>query len=243
MNTFQPSLVPSSLVPKLRLATHFLEAPLRVKRRGTPADGGAMQSFAERHSQAGAWERGNSPLLEAPGATPTALRGRVFERQTDQEARLLGEAGLLGAFARRRKAHAKPWSWHPVRIVLAAALVIAASVPSRAQEATLARTAAKEVLEILSTQAEKQGVKSAAESLAEFGGEAAVRQTMEQVARETGEEGVVNVVRLSKSYGIDAIKAAKVAPKLTANFVDRVSPELAPGALRALARQIGRAHV
>jgi hypothetical protein len=130
---------------------------------------------------------------------------------------------------------------HPVRLLLAAALVTAAASPIRAQEATLARTAAKEVLEILSTQAEKQGVKSAAQSLAEFGGEAAVRETMEQVARETGEDGVVNVVRLSKSYGIDAVKAAKAAPKLTANVIDRVSPEFAPGALRALARPEERA--
>jgi len=30
------------------------------------------------------------------GATPTALRGRVFERQTDSHA------------------HAKPWAWHPI---------------------------------------------------------------------------------------------------------------------------------
>lgn len=126
-------------------------------------------------------------------------------------------------------------------MLLGTVLVIAAAAPAGAQEGTLARTAAKEVLEILSTQAEKQGVKSAAQSLAEFGGEAAVRETMEQVARESGEEGVVNVVRLSKSYGIDAVKAAKVAPKMTANFIDRVSPELAPGALRALARPEERA--
>jgi hypothetical protein len=121
------------------------------------------------------------------------------------------------------------------------AVVTSGATPARAQEATLARTAAKEVIEILSTQAEKQGVKSAAQTLAEFGGEAAVRQTMEQVARDAGEDGVVNVVRLSKSYGIDAMKAAKVAPKMTANFIDRVSPEFAPGALRALARPEERA--
>ena len=110
-----------------------------------------------------------------------------------------------------------------------------------AQEGTLVRTAVKEVLEIFSTQAEKEGAKTVAKELAEFGGEAAVRQTFEQVARESGEEGVVNVVRLSKSYGIDAMKAAKVAPRLTANFVDRVAPEMAPGALRALARPGERA--
>ena len=45
--------------------------------------------------------------------------------------------------------------------------------------------------------------------LAEFGGEVALRETFEQVAKESGEEGVKNLVRLSKSYGIDALRAAK----------------------------------
>lgn len=121
------------------------------------------------------------------------------------------------------------------------AVVFTCAEKCRAQEGTLVRTAVKEVLEILGGQAEKEGAKTAARELAEFGGEAAVRQTFEQVARESGEEGVVTVVRLSKSYGIDAIKAAKISPRLTANFVDRVAPELAPGALRALARPGERA--
>jgi hypothetical protein len=113
--------------------------------------------------------------------------------------------------------------------------------PCAAQEGTLVRTAVKEVLEILASQAEKQGAKTVARELAEFGGEAAVRQTLEQVARESGEEGVVNLVRLSQSYGIDAIRAAKVAPRLTATYVERLSPDLVPGALRALARPEERA--
>jgi len=125
--------------------------------------------------------------------------------------------------------------------IVATVLTASGGQQCRAQEGTLVRTAVKEVLEILSTQAEKEGAKSVAKELAEFGGEAAVRQTFEQVARESGEAGVVNVVRLSKSYGIDAVKAAKVAPRLTANFVDRVAPEMAPGALRALARPGERA--
>jgi hypothetical protein len=141
------------------------------------------------------------------------------------------------AGAWERGGRERAWCRNALVLAIASALVVSATAPARAQEATLARTAAKEVLEILSTQTEQQGVKK----LAEFGGEAAVRETMEQVARETGEEGVVNVVRLSKSYGIDAVKAAKAAPKMTVNFIDRVSPDLAPGALRALARPEERA--
>ena len=48
----------SAFRTSLCLGTHFLEAPLRVKRQCAPADGEAKQSFAELRSQAGAWERG-----------------------------------------------------------------------------------------------------------------------------------------------------------------------------------------
>jgi altronate dehydratase len=72
-------------------------------------------------------------------------------------------------------------------------------------------------------------------------GEVAVRETFEQVAKEGGEQGVKNLVQFSKSYGIDAMRAAKVAPRITSTFVDRIAPEFAPGALRALARPEERA--
>jgi hypothetical protein len=81
-----------------------------------------------------------------------------------------------------------------------------------------------------------------AKELTEFGGETAVREVFEQVAKESGEEGVKSLVQLSKSYGLDAIRAAKVAPRLT-TLAERVSPELAPGALRALLRPEERAVI
>ncbi len=102
------------------------------------------------------------------------------------------------------------------------------------------RTAAKEAVEFFAGQAERQGAKAMAKELAEVGGETAVRNVFEQVARESGEAGVQTLVKLSKSYGVDAIRAAQVAPRL-ALLAERVSPELAPSALRALLRPEERA--
>jgi hypothetical protein len=110
----------------------------------------------------------------------------------------------------------------------------------RAQEGTLVRAAAKEAVELFAGQAERQGAKAIAKELTEFGGETAVREVFEQVAKESGEEGVKTLVQLTKSYGLDAIRAAKVAPRLT-TLAERVSPELAPSALRALLRPEERA--
>ncbi|HEV3136243.1 MAG TPA: hypothetical protein VGZ26_00040 [Pirellulales bacterium] len=108
------------------------------------------------------------------------------------------------------------------------------------QEGTLVRAAAKEAVEFFAGQAERQGAKAMAKELTEFGGETAVREVFEQVAKESGEEGVKTLVQLTKSYGLDAIRAAKVAPRLT-TLAERVSPELAPSALRALLRPEERA--
>jgi hypothetical protein len=125
--------------------------------------------------------------------------------------------------------------------LLTATLLLTVPASSiRAQEGTLVRAAAKEAVEIFAGQAERQGAKAVATELTEFGGETAVREVFEQVAKETGEEGVKRLVQLSKSYGLDAVRAAKVAPRLT-TLAEGVAPELAPSALRALLRPEERA--
>jgi hypothetical protein len=127
--------------------------------------------------------------------------------------------------------------------LLGATLFIAIAVPAppiRAQEGTLVRAAAKEAVEFFAGQAERQGAKAVTTELTEFGGETAVREVFQQVAKETGEEGVKKLVQLSKSYGLDAVRAAKVAPRLT-TLAEGVAPELAPSALRALLRPEERA--
>jgi hypothetical protein len=128
------------------------------------------------------------------------------------------------------------WIW-----LLSAMLLIAVPAsPIRAQEGTLVRAAAKEAVEFFAGQAERQGAKAVTTELTEFGGETAVREVFEQVAKESGEEGVKKLVQLSKSYGLDAVRAAKVAPRLT-TLAEGVAPELAPRALRALLRPEERA--
>ena len=130
---------------------------------------------------------------------------------------------------------------HRSTVLLSAGLFVVTSASiAHAQEATLARAAAKEAVQFFAGQAERQGAKAVAAELAEFGGEAAVREVFEQVAKESGEQGVKTLVQLSKSYGLDAIRAAKVTPRLTM-LAERVPPELAPGALRALLRPEERA--
>jgi hypothetical protein len=106
-----------------------------------------------------------------------------------------------------------------------------------AQEGALVRTVAKEVVESLAAQAEKQGARAMLRELAEFGGEAAARDVFAAVARTSGAQGVKRIAHLSKTYGLDALRAAKAAPGVTARFMEQVAPELAPGALRALARE------
>src|SRR5580704_11934145 len=124
-------------------------------------------------------------------------------------------------------------------VTLGVTLLIAAPRSAiHAQEGTLVRTAAKEAVELFAGQAERQGAKTVAKELTEFGGETAVREVFEQVAKESGEEGVKSLIQLSKSYGLDAIRAAKVAPRLT-TLAERVSPELAPSALEAAAKHPG----
>jgi hypothetical protein len=121
-------------------------------------------------------------------------------------------------------------------LVVGAVLATLTAPRCGAQEGTLLRSAVKEAIEVFGAQAEKQGAKQVAEELAAFGGEAAVRETFEQVSKEGGEEGVKNLVRLCKSYGVDAVRAAKVAPRATSTFVADLLAEFVPGALRALAR-------
>src|SRR5580704_10375559 len=128
-----------------------------------------------------------------------------------------------------------------VMVSLGVTLMIATPAsPIRAQEGTLVRAAAKEAVEFFAGQAERQGAKAVTTELTEFGGETAVREVFEQVAKESGEEGVKKLVQLSKSYGLDAVRAAKVAPRLT-TLAEGVAPELAPSALRALLRPEERA--
>jgi hypothetical protein len=129
--------------------------------------------------------------------------------------------------------HSYHWGWFVVFLVVPSLLFLHVE----AQEGALVRTVAKEVVESLTVQAEKQGTRAVLRELAEFGGEAAARDVFEVVARASGEQGLQRIAQLSKTYGLDALRAAKAAPGITARFMEQVAPDLAPGALRALARE------
>ena len=121
-------------------------------------------------------------------------------------------------------------------VAIAASFLSAGSAILWAQEGALVRTAAKEAVDFLTAQAGKQGSTAFAKELADVGGEIAVREVFEQVAKEGGENGIKTLLALTKDYGMDAILAAKVSPGITTTFIEQISPALAPGALRALAR-------
>src|ERR1051326_7378097 len=91
----------------------------------------------------------------------------------------------------------------------AIAVIFLNLVPSvlRAQEGTVVRNGVKELIQILTSQAEKKGAGALAKEVAEVGGETGMREILEQVAKEEGEAGVKALVKLTKEYGIDAIQA------------------------------------
>jgi hypothetical protein len=188
----------------------------------------------------------NSEAPSPPAPLPRRGEGRGFAHEAfsyKQHERLHSSPLSPGGIGAGGEGASRDHATIAIRYLatLAATLLIAVpATPVRAQEGTLVRAAAKEAVEIFAGQAERQGAKAVATELTEFGGETAVREVFEQVAKETGEEGVKRLVQLSKSYGLDAVRAAKVAPRLT-TLAEGVAPELAPSALRALLRPEERA--
>ena len=122
-----------------------------------------------------------------------------------------------------------------VQLVIIAVLLDSSGI-LRAQEGTLVRTGIEEATEILTAQAEKKGAAGITEVIARLGGETGMREIFDQVAKDEGENGVKTLLSLTKEYGVDAILAAKVAPRATVTFIEKIPPELVPGALRALTR-------
>ena len=85
-----------------------------------------------------------------------------------------------------RSTHRYGWGQLVVCLVVNGLLVLHVD----AQEGALVRTVAKEVVESLTAQAEKQGARAVLKELADFGGEAAARDVFEAVARRSGALGV-----------------------------------------------------
>lgn len=102
-----------------------------------------------------------------------------------------------------------------------------------------------EVLEILT----RSGGKNATEELAEYGGERAIRELVEKVAMEGGEQLVGEVVALAKSQGPRVIKAIEADPVVMTRALrsipeDKIAGSLAesmrnPGLIAKLTRRHG----
>lgn len=112
--------------------------------------------------------------------------------------------------------------------------------PVPAAGSTVARPA-KEVAEEIVEYFVKRGSRETAEELAEYGGKSAVRELTERVVRETGEEGLEKVVKLSKRHGVKALRTLDnvedMAPVL--RVVDNLGDDATKVALRRLGSSSG----
>ncbi|MBP7950427.1 MAG: hypothetical protein KA004_12295 [Verrucomicrobiales bacterium] len=116
--------------------------------------------------------------------------------------------------------------------ILCAALLLGGMSHSHAQAGAVGRVAV-EVLEKISV----KGGTTAARELAEFGGEAAVKEVLQQAEKEGGEQLLSLISRQTAEHGIVALQAMKGAPKMVAQAVEKLPAELAENGLRAVARQ------
>ncbi len=119
-----------------------------------------------------------------------------------------------------------------------------ATAPAPAQAgaaaASGAKAVARQITEVLTRRAGREGAETLARELAEIGGETAVRETVERIAREGGEEALKRASSLVERHGFDAVRMLRsVSPAQAPTIlraVDELPAELAPAALRALAR-------
>jgi hypothetical protein len=121
----------------------------------------------------------------------------------------------------------------PVCTALLAVLLPPA--PLMGQGAVL-RAAGRSATEIIE-QITKRGGSQAAKEIAQFGGERAVREVLEVAEREGGEALLQTISRQAGKHGIIALQAAKGAPRLVAEAVEKLPAELAENGLRAIARE------
>lgn len=96
--------------------------------------------------------------------------------------------------------------------------------------------AARVALEVVE-QLAKKGGSTAARELTELGGEVAVREVLQQAEKEGGEVLVKQLSEQAGKYGIVAIQAAKGAPRVVVEAVEKLPKELAENGLRAISRE------
>jgi hypothetical protein len=123
--------------------------------------------------------------------------------------------------------------------VAAFGLLIAAVMAVSFFAAPVARAQAQVAREVIESAAEKifqQAGKQGLRELTEMGGKAAVRDVLEQSAREGGETLVRRVTQYGIEDGPAALRAIGLAPAKMVESLDGLTPELRGAALRAVER-------
>jgi hypothetical protein len=99
------------------------------------------------------------------------------------------------------------------------------------------RAAGRELLEALARSAGKPSGKMALDEIAELGGEVAVREVGERVLREGGEESLDTLLRFTRTYGKEALRAVQhdaSSPRLL-GALDELPADVLGPAIRRLA--------
>jgi len=115
-------------------------------------------------------------------------------------------------------------------------LLLAFCAHASAQGGAAARVAV-EVVESVMKRSAGQATERTARELAEFGGQKAVREVLEQAEREGGEVLMRQVATQTEKHGVLALQALKGAGAPVIRAVDGVPAELAENSLRALVRE------
>lgn len=118
-----------------------------------------------------------------------------------------------------------------------AVVLLAVSGASFGQGAVVAKFAS----EVGQSLAQRAG-SAAGRELAEIGGETAVREILQEAEKEGGEVLVAKLAQWAGSHGAVALQAAKGAPKLVAEAVEKLPKELAENGLRAIAKEPAVMH-
>lgn len=130
-----------------------------------------------------------------------------------------------------------------LRICRIAALTLLAWTPASpawAQASPAARAVAKEIAEVIGRRAGTGGAEAAA-ALARFGGESAVRESLERAAVEGSEALVRRVAALADRHGVEALSAVRAAPGgavgAVVDAVEALPSDMVRPALAALSRE------
>ncbi|MDB6132437.1 MAG: hypothetical protein JWM59_680 [Verrucomicrobiales bacterium] len=115
-------------------------------------------------------------------------------------------------------------------------VLLAIPTPAFAQGGAAARVAV-EVMEGVMRRGASEATERTARELAEFGGQKAVREILEQAEREGGELLMRQVASQTEKHGVLALQALKGAGAPVIRAVDGVPAELAENSLRALVRE------